>query len=111
MAEFLFWSTVFQSILYSRVTKHRRANSDSSNHENEWGENFKQLIASPSAHWDSVRSWLSMLPIPYLSAIALHFAGHKEDEIWRVIWDIKDLFLSNKAAAITEFSWSLEEKD
>lgn len=51
-----------------------------------------------------------ILPIPYLSAIGLHFAAY-EDEIWRVIWDIKDLFLSNKAEAITEFSWRLEEKD
>lgn len=51
-----------------------------------------------------------ILRIPYLSAIGLHFAAH-EDEIWRVIWDIKDLFLSNKAEAITELSWRLEEKD
>lgn len=55
-----------------------------------------------------VRSFSSFL---YLSAISLHFAGHKEDKTWEVIWDIKDLFLSNKAEAITELLWRLEEKD
>lgn len=109
MVEFLPWYTIFQNILSNSVTKWRKANSDTSEHENGWEENFKQINAFPSLGFSQIL--VLILPIPYLSAIGLHFAGHIEDEKWRVIWDIKDLFLSNKAEAITEFSWRLEEKD
>lgn len=35
------------------LTKCRRAHSDTSEHEDEWDENFKQINAFPSAPWDS----------------------------------------------------------
>lgn len=59
------WLSFYPDRLFSKtftatvLTKRCRANSGTSEHEDEWDENFKQINAFPSAPRDSVSSWRS----------------------------------------------------